>query len=174
MKKRVLQLMLATSLLCTAGFASAGVCNPTVGTNIAQAAVNNQKMDAANEAAAAEGFLNNIKSSLDTIGCTDAWPTGSIGLSLPSYDDIIRKAKEAAISKACNLARDQVSKVMTKVNNQVSLDTSSIPGLSEIGLGNIGGSISGGTGSSAGVSTSGNVGGSSTSDIWNSISGAMK
>lgn len=174
MKKRVLQLMLATSLLCTAGFASAGVCSPTVGTNIAQAAVNNQKMDNTQLEAVSKGFLDSIKNSLDTIGCTDAWPTGSIGLSLPSYDDIIRKAKEAAISKACNLARDQVSKVMTKVNNQVSLDTSSIPGLSEIGLGNIGGSISGGTGSSAGVSTSGNVGGSSTSDIWNSISGAMK
>lgn len=174
MKKRVLQLMLATSLLGAASFANASVCSPTVGTSIAQAAINNQKMDAANEAAAAEGFLNNIKNSLETIGCTDVWPTGSIGLSLPSYDDIIRKAKEAAISKACNLAREQVSKVMTKVNNQVSLDTSSIPGISEIGLGSIGGSVSGGTGSSAGVNTSGNVGGSSTSDIWNSISGAMK
>lgn len=174
MKKRVLQLMLATSLIGVASFANASVCSPTVGTNIAQASVNNQKMDAANEAAAAKGFLDSIKSSLDTIGCTDAWPTGSIGLSLPSYDDIIRKAKEAAISKACDLAREQISSVMTKVDSQVSLDTSSIPGLSEIGLGSIGGSISGGTGSSTGLSTSGNVAGTSTSDIWNSISGAMK
>lgn len=174
MKKRILQLMLATSLLGAASFANAAVCSPTVGTNMAQAAIDNQKMDNAQLEAVSTGFLDSIKNSLDTIGCTDAWPTGSIGLSLPSYDSIIKKAKEAAISKACNLARDQVSKVMTKVNNQVSLDTSSIPGLSEIGLGNIGGSISGGTGSSAGVNTSGNVGGSSTSDIWNSISGAMK
>lgn len=174
MKKRVLQLMLATSLLCTASFASAAVCSPTVGRDVAQSVINDQKRDAANEAAVAEGFLDNIKNSLNAIGCTDAWPTGSIGLSLPSYDSIIKKAKEAAISKACNLARDQVSKVMSKVNNQISLDTSNIPGLNEIGLGNIGASVSGGTGSNIGVNTSGNVGNTSTGDIWNSISGAMK
>lgn len=174
MKKKILQLVFATSLLGMAGAASASVCSPTVGSDIVNSSLNNQKIDAANETAAAEGFLSNIKNSLDSIGCTDAWPSGSIGLSLPSYDDIIRKAKEAAISKACNLAREKVNDVMGKVNNQVSLDTSSIPGLSEIGLGNIGGSVSGGTGSSAGVNVSGNTGGVSTNDIWNSISGAMK
>jgi hypothetical protein len=175
MKKRLLlTILLASGMLGFTGVASASVCSPSAAGAIVQSSIQDQQMDAKNEQAASDNFLSKISSSLDSIGCTDAWPTGSIGFSLPSYDTILRKAKEAAISKACGLAREKVSEAMGNISNQVSLNTSNIPGINELGLGSIGGGLSTGTGSSAGGSVSLNGSSVSTSDIWNSISGAVK
>ncbi|HCN3695777.1 TPA: hypothetical protein N6T03_002607, partial [Escherichia coli] len=92
--------------------ANAAVCTPAMETAVKQAQYNAMKIDAAQLEPIAEGFMANINSTLDTIGCTDVWPTGSIGINLPSFDTIIRKAKEAAISKACSIAREKMNSVM--------------------------------------------------------------
>ena len=147
--------------------ANAAVCTLAMETAVIQAQYNAMKIDAAQLEPIAEGFMANINSTLDTIGCTDVWPTGSIGINLPSFDTIIRKAKEAAISKACSIAREKMNSVMGNISESVSFD---VPGMGNIA----GGSISTGTGSTAGGCI--NVNGNSTtgSDVWISISDVMK
>lgn len=102
--------------------ANAAVCTPAMETAVKQAQYNAMKIDAAQLEPIAEGFMANINSTLDTIGCTDVWPTGSIGINLPSFDTIIRKAKEAAISKACSIAREKMNSVMGNISESVSFD----------------------------------------------------
>ncbi|EHK5629699.1 hypothetical protein IS012_004511 [Salmonella enterica subsp. enterica serovar Ruiru] len=147
--------------------ANAAVCSPAMETAVKQAQYNAMKIDAAQLEPVAEGFMTNINNSLNTIGCTDIWPTGSIGINLPSFDSIIRKAKEAAISKACSIAREKMNSAMGNISESVSFD---VPGLGDIA----GGSISTGTGSSAGGNINVNGNSTSGSDVWNSISDAMK
>ncbi|EAN6189716.1 hypothetical protein EJS37_24730 [Salmonella enterica] len=147
--------------------ANAAVCSPAMETAVKQAQYNAMKIDAAQLEPVAEGFMTNINNSLNTIGCTDIWPTGTIGINLPSFDSIIRKAKEAAISKACSIAREKMNSAMGNISESVSFD---VPGLGDIA----GGSISTGTGSSAGGNINVNGNSTSGSDVWNSISNAMK
>ncbi|MEC5343168.1 hypothetical protein ABRZ24_11255 [Brenneria populi] len=144
--------------------ASAAVCSPTVESSMKQAQYNAMKNDAAQLETVAEDFMSNINNSLETIGCTDAWPTGNIGINLPSFDSIIKKAKDAAISKACSLAREKISSLMGNISESISIDMPVIGNVAS-------GSISTGTGSSS--SSSVNVNGSST-DVWSSISNSMK
>lgn len=142
--------------------ANASVCSPDVSSSIKQAQYNAMKQDATQLEPVAKNFMDNINSSLETIGCTDAWPTGNLGINLPSVDSIIKKTKEAAVSKACSIARDRISKLTGNISESISLD---VPVIGNVASG----SVSTGVGSSSGsgVSVNGN-------DVWNSISGAMK
>lgn len=142
--------------------ANASICSPDVSSSIKQAQYNAMKQDAAQLEPVAKNFMDNINSSLETIGCTDAWPTGNLGINLPSVDSIIKKTKEAAVSKACSIARDRISKLTGNISESISLD---VPVIGNVASG----SVSTGVGSSSGsgVSVNGN-------DVWNSISGAMK
>ncbi|WP_072033812.1 hypothetical protein [Dickeya chrysanthemi] len=144
--------------------ASAAVCSPSAELNMKQAQYNAMKNDAAQLDPVAKNFMKNVSNSLDTIGCTDAWPTGNLGINLPSVDSIIKKTKEAVISKACSLAREKVSQLTGSMSENVSLDMPVIGNVAS-------GSLSTGTGSSS--SSSINVNGAST-DVWNSISNVMK
>ncbi|WP_226376157.1 hypothetical protein [Pectobacterium quasiaquaticum] len=160
--KYILPFVIFMSLAATN--ASAAVCSPTVQSSIKQAQYNVMKTDATQLETVAEDFMSNINNSLETIGCTDVWPTGNLGINLPSIDSIIKKTKEAAISKACSLAREKMRDVMGNISESISIDMPVI--------GNVGGvSVSTGTGSSAGGTV--NVNGDST-DVWNSISSVMK
>ncbi|EFE8556402.1 hypothetical protein GA346_22620, partial [Escherichia coli] len=93
MNRRKYVLFSLCSIVFMATTANAAVCSPAMETAVKQAQYNAMKIDAAQLEPIAEGFMANINSSLDTIGCTDVWPTGSIGINLPSFDTIIRKAK---------------------------------------------------------------------------------
>lgn len=159
-KRAFLPIMMLISLSATT--ANAVVCSPTATSSIKQAQYNAMKQDAAQLEPVAENFMDNINKSLETIGCADAWPTGNLGINLPSYDSIIKKAKDAAISKACSLAREKVSSLMGNISESVSLDVD--------GLGTIAsGSVLTGVGSSS--SSGANVNGT---DVWSSISDSMK
>ncbi|ECK0672380.1 hypothetical protein FQU54_26340 [Salmonella enterica subsp. diarizonae] len=159
-KNLIVSTIMFFSIYATA--ANASVCSPDVSSSIKQAQYNAMKQDAAQLEPVAKNFMDNINSSLETIGCTDAWPTGNLGINLPSVDSIIKKTKEAAISKACSIARDRISKLTGNISESISLD---VPVIGNVASG----SVSTGVGSSSGsgVSVNGN-------DVWNSISGAMK
>lgn len=159
-KKLIVSMIMFFSIYATA--ANASVCSPDVSSSIKQAQYNAMKQDAAQLEPVAKNFMDNINSSLETIGCTDAWPTGNLGINLPSVDSIIKKTKEAAVSKACSIARDRISKLTGNISESISLD---VPVIGNVASG----SVSTGVGSSSGsgVSVNGN-------DVWNSISGAMK
>lgn len=159
-KNLIVSTIMFFSIYATA--ANASVCSPDVSSSIKQAQYNAMKQDAAQLEPVAKNFMDNINSSLETIGCTDAWPTGNLGINLPSVDSIIKKTKEAAVSKACSIARDRISKLTGNISESISLD---VPVIGNVASG----SVSTGVGSSSGsgVSVNGN-------DVWNSISGAMK
>lgn len=123
-RKYILFSLFSITLMTTT--ANAAVCTPVMETAVKQAQYNAMKIDAAQLEPVAEGFMTNINNSLNTIGCTDIWPTGSIGINLPSFDSIIRKAKEAAISKACSIAREKMNSAMGNISESVSFD---VPGL---------------------------------------------
>ncbi|EJU7771360.1 hypothetical protein KAB52_002278 [Salmonella enterica subsp. salamae serovar 4,12:e,n,x:1,6] len=165
-KRKYISFLIFSITLMTTN-ANAAVCTPVMETAVKQAQYNAMTIDAAQLEPVAEGFMTNINNSLNTIGCTDIWPTGTIGINLPSFDSIIRKAKEAAISKACSIAREKMNSAMGNISESVSFD---VPGLGNIA----GGSISTGTGSSAGGNINVNGNSTSGSDVWNSISDAMK
>lgn len=129
MNRRKYVLFSLFSIAFMATTANAAVCTPAMETAVKQAQYNAMKIDAAQLEPIAEGFMANINSSLDTIGCTDVWPAGSIGINLPSFDTIIRKAKEAAISKACSIAREKMNSVMGNISESVSFD---VPGMGNI------------------------------------------
>ncbi|EAV3187976.1 hypothetical protein E1B13_23495 [Salmonella enterica subsp. enterica] len=159
-KKLIVSTIMFFSIYATA--ANASVCSPDVSSSIKQAQYNAMKQDATQLEPVAKNFMDNINSSLETIGCTDAWPTGNLGINLPSVDSIIKKTKEAAVSKACSIARDRISKLTGNISESISLD---VPVIGNVASG----SVSTGVGSSSGsgVSVNGN-------DVWNSISDAMK
>ncbi|WP_407579541.1 hypothetical protein [Citrobacter koseri] len=140
--------------------ANAAVCSTEASSSLRQAQYNAMKSDAEQLQPVAQDFMSNINQSLETIGCSDAWPTGNIGINLPSFDSIIKKAKDAAISKACSIAREKVSELTGSLSESVSIDAPYI--------GNIAGaSVSTGAGSSSGATVNG-------TDVWSSISDAMK
>ncbi|SQD01695.1 Uncharacterised protein [Escherichia coli] len=70
-------------------------------------------------------------------------PTGNLGVNLPSVDSIIKKTKEAAISKACSIAREKVSQLTGSISESISIDMPVIGNIAN-------GSVSTGTGSSSG------------------------
>lgn len=158
MKKKLLLMLFVVAAIFTTQ-ANAAVCSSAASTYISQAQNQRISEDAQKLSAVSDNFLNNIQSSLSTVGCTDAWPSGNIGLSLPSFDSLIKKAKDAAISKACSLAREKVSEAMGNISQSVSLD---IPYLGNVASA----SVSTGTSSSAGVT--------GVDSVWDSISNAIK
>lgn len=120
------------------------------------------KQDAAQLEPVAKNFMDNINQSLETIGCTDAWPVGNLGIRLPSVDAIIKKTKEAAISKACSIAREKVTQLTGSISENISLD---MPVLGNVGNGGV--STGAGFSSGSGATFNG-------TDVWSSISKSMK
>lgn len=79
--------------------------------------------------------------------CLDSWPSGGFNFQIPTLDSVIKGVGDAAVSKACGLARDKVGSAVSGISGDFRVP-STIPGLPSIG-------VSGGVGS----------GGSSISDI---------
>ncbi|EAS2498114.1 hypothetical protein LEX56_004743 [Salmonella enterica] len=158
----IFKIILPATILISATTANAVVCSPDVSSSLKQAQYNAMKQDAAQLEPVAKNFMDNINQSLETIGCTDAWPVGNLGISLPSVDSIIKKTKEAAISKACSIAREKVSQLTGSISESISIDMPVIGNIAS-------GSVSTGTGSS-----SGSVATVSGNDVWSSISNSMK
>ncbi|MCT4714083.1 hypothetical protein MUA01_03650 [Enterobacteriaceae bacterium H18W14] len=156
------KIILPATILMSATMANAAVCSPDVSSSLKQAQYNAMKQDAAQLEPVAKNFMDNINQSLETIGCTDAWPAANLGISLPSVDEIIKKTKETAISKACSIAREKVSQLTGNISKSISLD---MPVIGNVATG----SVSTGTGSSSGSGATVNG-----ADIWSSISNSMK
>ncbi|EHY01728.1 putative exported protein [Escherichia coli DEC15C] len=91
---RIFKIILPATILISATTANAAVCSPDVSSSLKQAQYNAMKQDAAQLEPVAKNFMDNINQSLETIGCTDAWPTGNLGISLPSVDSIIKKRRK--------------------------------------------------------------------------------
>ncbi|EBN5214813.1 hypothetical protein DUW94_15470 [Salmonella enterica] len=159
---RIFKIILPATILISATTANAAVCSPDVSSSLKQAQYNAMKQDAAQLEPVAKNFMDNINQSLETIGCTDVWPVGNLGISLPSVDSIIKKTKEAAISKACSIAREKVTQLTGNISESISID---MPVLGNVASG----SVSTGTGSSSGSGATVNG-----NDVWNSISNSMK
>lgn len=159
---RIFEIIVPATILISATTANAAVCSPDVSSSLKQAQYNAMKQDAAQLEPVAKNFMDNINQSLETIGCTDAWPAGNLGINLPSVDSIIKKTKEAAISKACSIAREKLSQLTGNISESISIDMAV--------LGNVAsGSVSTGTGSSSGSGATVNG-----ADVWSSISNSMK
>lgn len=158
----ILKIILPATILISATTANAAVCSPDVSSSLKQAQYNAMNQDAAQLEPVAKNFMDNINQSLETIGCTDAWPVGNLGISLPSVDSIIKKTKEAAISKACSIAREKVTQLTGNISESISID---MPVLGNVASG----SVSTGTGSSSGSGATVNG-----TDVWSSISNSMK
>lgn len=154
-----------TSVPMTAS-AATGYCAPSVGAAISSETLKAQQQ--ANSIASDINALNQseIDAANSTFSCSDVWSNPSISVSFQSVVDLLKKAGEAAISKACNAAKQKISEATSAASQKASLNTSNITGLSDLGLGTIG-SVSTGTSSSGGVS----VNGSTTT--WSSISGLL-
>ncbi|MBZ4207634.1 MULTISPECIES: hypothetical protein [Klebsiella] len=159
---RIFKIILPATILISATTANAAVCSPDVSSSLKQAQYNAMKQDAAQLEPVAKNFMDNINQSLETIGCTDAWPVGNLGISLPSVDLIIKKTKEAAISKACSIAREKVAQLTGNISESISID---MPVLGNIANG----SVSAGTGYTSGSAATVNG-----NDVWSSISNSMK
>ncbi|EIV7688691.1 hypothetical protein MA092_002761 [Salmonella enterica] len=159
---RIFKIILPATILISATTANAAVCSPDVSSSLKQAQYNAMKQDAAQLEPIARNFMDDINQSLETIGCTDAWPVGNLGISLPSVDSIIKKKKEAAISKACSIAREKVSQLTGSISESIYID---MPVLGNVASG----SVSTGTGSSSGSGATVNG-----NDVWSSISNSMK
>lgn len=154
-----------TSIPITAS-ASTGYCAPSVGAAISSETLKAQQQ--ANSIASDINALNQseIDASNNTFSCSDAWSNPSISISFQNVMDLLKKAGQAAISKACNAAKEKISEATRSASQKASLNTSNITGLSDLGLGTIG-SVSSGTSGTGGVS----VNGSTTT--WSSISGLL-
>lgn len=86
----IFKIILPATILISATTANAAVCSPDVSSSLKQAQYNAMKQDAAQLEPVAKNFMDNINQSLETIGCTDAWPAGNLGINLPSVDSIIK------------------------------------------------------------------------------------
>ncbi|EDH9952692.1 hypothetical protein CC620_12220 [Salmonella enterica subsp. enterica serovar Newport] len=159
---RIFKITLPATILISATTANAAVCSPDVSSSLKQAKYNAMKQDAAQLEPVAKNFMDNINQSLETIGCSYAWPVGNLGISLPSVDSIIKKTKEAAISKACSIAREKVSQLTGSISESISIDMPVIGNIAN-------GSVSTGTGPSSGSGATING-----TDVWSSISNSMK
>lgn len=156
--------------------AYAGTCSPGIAGKI----INNTDDVIAADLSDLKKKNDNVKKTTDQIndvfGCTDIWPTGDFGFTIPSITDILKDMGEEAMKKACNLARDEVRKQTDKINQNISLDTSMIDGYDELGLGNhsLGGASShGGTGGKPGVDFNSRSSGNNINNDWNSISNVV-
>lgn len=154
MNKKVLLGLLATTLLMGAGSAFAkSNCSSYAGAAVGNASIAAQQADNQANKDLYDVFkkstvdpTDSTNSGLDGISsvssCMDAWPSGSFNFSIPTIDSVISGVANAAISKACNAARDKISSATSGLSDGASLNTG-IPGMPTISA-----SSSVGTGSS--------------------------
>lgn len=170
MEKRKIILAMAFSIALAGGIpltaSASGYCAPSVGALISQNTLNKQnRIDETVEEINARNQAQ-LDASNSTFSCSDVWSSPSISISFQNVVDLLKKAGEAAISKACQAARDKITAATSEASQKASLNTSNIPGLSDLGLGTIA-SASSGTSSTGGVTVNG------TSTTWSSISSLM-
>ncbi|MHB9348779.1 hypothetical protein ACPUEX_22445 [Enterobacter vonholyi] len=149
--------------LISSSFAS--VCDPSVGGAITTDYA--QKVSVDKEAIGELEKLNKaaIDSSQDSYSCSDIWQSPNVSISFQKVQDLIKKAGEQLVSKACTAARDKINDAVSSASKSVSLNTSNIEGLRDLGIGNY--SIASASSSTSSGSGSVSVNGSNTtmSDI---------
>ena len=157
----LLSALLSTSVVNTSYAITSSRCNPTIKGQIDKATKEKQEKVSEDISKIDEKFEDYVNEMIRQTGCIDSFMTG-ISISLPTIDEIIRKAKDKIVSEACRLAREKIREVTKNIPTSVS--TGNIPGLSDIGIN--GPSASGTTG--GGVT----INGSSTSSVggvWDNI-----
>lgn len=184
MRKKILIPMIMGILLASSGTAFAkSACSENAARAIGQSSINAQQADAKKYKDILDAFSDYEKlkqqdeipgmPGVSAKSCMDAWPKGNFGFSLPSIDDVINGVADAAIKKACDAARSQISKATSGLSSGVYLNTG-IPGMPQIGAN---GSL--GTGSSPGLDINGSGSGGSAGENaiaegWNQISGLFQ
>lgn len=163
-KKTALTILLASSLFTQ--IAHADYCAPSVGSNISNQVINDIKRDRNNIDDLYNAHSDEINSVNDSFSCSDAWTTPGVSVSFQNVVDLLKKAGQQAMSKACNAAKQKIADAANTASQKVSLNTSNIPGLDELGMGNIATIAS--SSSSGGIS----VNGSNTT--WSQIYAATK
>lgn len=175
MKFKSKKLLIAISLTFSLFYiesASAASCDPGIYNNVIQDQERNKNLDAKSEGGSPSKITDTGSNGL--FGCTDGWPSISTSLSIPDISEIIRKAAQEVVDKACNLARDAVAEKISAAQQSMSIDTNGIEGLSELGISNINlgsASTSTSTGSSSGANGSISYGDSTWS---NSVTSSFK
>lgn len=167
-KKRKILLSLPAIILLSmfSNLAMAGSCDPTIAQSVIEAKKRQVENDKNQEIS--KTLPNGTSDILS--GCTNIWPTADFGFQLPSISDTLKKMGEEAMNKACNTAREKINEQISKAQQNVSLDSSSISGFSELGIGNVNlgsASINTGTSSKGGVTNNG-------SSSWDSITSSFK
>lgn len=166
-KKRKILLSLPAIVLLSmfSNLAMASSCDPVIGQNVIDG--KNSQIENDKEQELSKTLPEGTSDLLS--GCTNIWPTADFGFSLPSISDTLKKMGEEAMNKACNTAREKINEQVSKAQQSVSLDTSSISGFSELGIGNVNfgsASVSTGTSSTGGVTQNGSS--------WNNITSSFK
>lgn len=136
-KTTLIMIALSTSFYFTNANAATGVCDPQVGSDLATSAVTKiandnariQKLSDQNQAA--------LNAATDSYSCSDIWEGANVSVSFQKVQDLIKKAGQAIVSKACSAAQEKISEATSKLSSSASLDTSSIQGLSDLGMGNL-------------------------------------
>ena len=141
-----LLVMLSLSAIQPSFASTSGVCDPGVGQTLATDYMNKASRDKTAIDELAELNKPAIESAQDSYSCSDIWEGANVSISFQKVQDLIKKAGQALVSKACSAARDKITEATSSVSQKVSLNTSNIPGLSDLGMGTIG-SVSTGTGS---------------------------
>ncbi|THB82735.1 hypothetical protein E1N66_19385 [Pantoea allii] len=164
-KMLLIGVLVSTSFIMQA--AHAEYCAPSAGAALANQYVKDVKNDMSNIDDLYDSHAAEINSVNDSFSCSEAWTTPGVSVSFQNVVDLLKKAGQQAISKACNAAKDKITEAANQASQKVSLNTSNIPGLDQLGMGNIA-SITSNTSSGGGVS----VNGSNTT--WNQIYNASK
>ncbi|WP_168415110.1 hypothetical protein [Erwinia amylovora] len=154
MNKKILYLSVVFILLPT--LAQADYCAPSIGSGIVKKSLEKQQSDLKNIEDLTNKKQDEINSTDSTFSCSDVWSSPSVSVSFQNVVDLLKKAGEKAVSAACNAAKDKVQEAASKASQNASLNTSNIPGLSDLGLGTLG-TISTGSGSTGGVSVNGDT-----------------
>lgn len=162
-KGAMIALMLIGASLLPTTNAFADNCSSNVAQGIINAAATAISQDQQREKHASD-----LSSDDSILGCSDVFPTGSLGISLPSISSVLKNIAEKAMNQACDAARNAIQSQVEKATTSVTLNTSMIKGFSSLGLGDINlgtAGISGGTGSSSSLTING--GG------WSNLSSAI-
>ncbi|WP_368656975.1 hypothetical protein [Pantoea agglomerans] len=148
-------------------FAQADYCAPSLGAGIVKKSLEKQQSDLQKIEDLTNKRKDEINSTDSTFSCSDIWSSPGISVSFQNAVDLLKKAGEKAVSAACNAAKDKVQEAASKASKNASLNTSNIPGLSDLGLGTLG-TISTGTSSGGGVSVNGDT------TTWAGMSNLLK
>lgn len=169
MNKRKIVMAISLLSLSIVNFAHADstYCAPSVGSGIVSQAVQRIAEDKANIENMSAQHKAEIDASNSSFSCSDVWSAPSVSVSFQNVVDLLKKAGEAAVSKACTAAKEKISEATASASQSASLNTSNIPGLSSLGLGTVG-NVSTSSSSTSGIS----VNGSNTT--WSQISQLTK